>query len=162
LAIWGGCVVAARIGAEHTRRHAVEAVREAVLAKAQHDHSAWKALAGLRSRCASQNLNGVYGWLRDHRSVGARQVLQCVGQIKIGSSAQALGQTPNLRRNGKRSGATPVLSSSPTSKLQSSGASWMGSHGTAPCDIWHLQGACNQCRHPPLETADLFEGVLSL
>jgi hypothetical protein len=74
---------------------------------------------------------------------GARQILQCVGQIKIGSSAQALYQIPKFRRHGKHNGATPVLSSSPTSNSQSSGASWMGSHGTAPHDIFHLEGACN-------------------
>jgi hypothetical protein len=65
-----------------------------------------------------------------YQLVGARQILQCVGQIKIGSSAQALYQTPNFRRHGKPKGRMPVLSSSPTSKSQSSGASWMGSHGT--------------------------------
>src|SRR6478672_4893717 len=63
-----------------------------------------------------------------YQLVGARQILQCVGQIKIGSSAQALYQTPNFRRHGKPSGIMPVLSSSPTSKSQSSGASWIGSH----------------------------------
>ncbi len=75
---------------------------------------------------------------------GARQLLQCVGQIKIGSSAQALYQTPNFRRHGKPNGIMPVFSSSPTSKSQSSGASWMGSHGTAPRNILKsLEGACN-------------------
>jgi hypothetical protein len=66
---------------------------------------------------------------------GARQILQCVGQIKIGSSAQALYQTPNFRRHGKPNGIMPVLSSSPTSKSQSSGASSIGSHGTARRNI---------------------------
>src|SRR6266446_7202619 len=66
-----------------------------------------------------------------YQLVGARQILQCVGQIKIGSSAQALYQTPNFRRHGKRNGIMPVLSSAPTSKSQSSGASWIGSHRTA-------------------------------
>jgi hypothetical protein len=70
-----------------------------------------------------------------YKLVGARQTLQWVGQIKIGSSAQALCQTPNFRRHGKRSGTMPVLSSSPTSKSQFSGASWMGSHFTALHDI---------------------------
>jgi hypothetical protein len=43
----------------------------------------------------------------DYQLAGARQTLQCVGEIKIGSSAQALYQTPDFRRHGKRSGATP-------------------------------------------------------
>jgi hypothetical protein len=42
--------------------------------------------------------------------VGARQIIQCVGQIKIGSSAQALYQTPNFRRHGKPNGIMPVWS----------------------------------------------------
>jgi hypothetical protein len=76
--------------------------------------------------------------------VGARQILQCVGQIKIGSSAQALYQTPNFRRHGKPNGMMPVLSSSPTSKTQSSGASRIGSHRRARHDIPEsLEGACN-------------------
>src|SRR5260370_8666344 len=58
-----------------------------------------------------------------YQLVGARQILQCVGQIKIGSSAQALYQTPSFRRHGKPNGIMPVLSSSPTSRSQSSGAS---------------------------------------
>src|ERR1700676_869156 len=70
-----------------------------------------------------------------YQLVGARQILQCVGQIKIGSSAQALYQTPNFRRHGNLNGIMPILSSSPTSKTQSSGASWMGSHGTARHNI---------------------------
>ena len=95
----------------------------------------------------------------DYQLVGARQILQCVGQIKIGSSAQALYQTPNFQRHEKRSGATRVLSSSPTSKSQSSGASRMGSHSVAPHDIQHLEGACNQRSHPPLEATDLSERI---
>jgi hypothetical protein len=75
-------------------------------------------------------LDGARGVAND-QLVGARQILQCVGKIKIGSSAQALYQTPNFRRQGKRNDTMPVLSSSPTSKSQSSGASWIGSHGTA-------------------------------
>jgi hypothetical protein len=58
-----------------------------------------------------------------YQFVGARQILQCVGQIKIGSSAQALYQIPDLRRHGKPNGLIPILSTSPTSKSQSSGAS---------------------------------------
>src|SRR5258708_38298409 len=61
-----------------------------------------------------------------YQLVGARQILQCVGQIKIGSSAQALYQTPSFRRHGKPNGIMPVLSSSPTSRSQSSGASSRG------------------------------------
>jgi transposase-like protein len=56
----------------------------------------------------------------------ARQILQCVGKIKIGSSAHALYQTPNFRRHGKPNGIMPVLSNSPTSKSQSSGAELRG------------------------------------
>src|SRR5580693_6357339 len=63
-----------------------------------------------------------------YQFVGSRQVLQCVGQIKTGSSAHTLHQTPDFRRHGKRHGIMPVLSTSPTSKSQSSGASWIGSH----------------------------------
>ena len=70
-----------------------------------------------------------------HQLVGARQILQCVGKIKIGSSAQALYHPPNFRRQGKPNGIMPVLSSSPTSKSQSSGASWIGSHRRARHDI---------------------------
>ena len=70
-----------------------------------------------------------------YQLVGARQILQCVGQIKIGSSAQALYQTPNFQRHGKRNGIMPVSSISPTSKSQSSGASWIGSHRRARHDI---------------------------
>jgi hypothetical protein len=66
-----------------------------------------------------------------YQLVGARQILQCVGQIKIGSSAQTLYQTPNFRRHGKPNGIMPIFSSSPTSKSQSSGASWIGRHGAA-------------------------------
>ena len=75
-----------------------------------------------------------------YQLVGARQILQCVGQIKIGSSAQALYQTPNFRRHGKPNGIMPVLSSSPTSKTQSSGASWIGSHRRARHDIAEPKG----------------------
>ena len=79
-----------------------------------------------------------------YQLVGARQILQCVGQIKIGSSAQALYQTPNFRRHGKPNGIMPVLSSSPTSKTQSSGASWIGSHRRARHDIPEsLKSACD-------------------
>ena len=79
-----------------------------------------------------------------YQLVGARQILQCVGQIKIGSSAQALYQTPNFRRHGNPNGITPVLPSSPTSKSQSSGASWIGSHRRARHDIPEsLKSACN-------------------
>ena len=79
-----------------------------------------------------------------YQLVGARQILQCVGQIKIGSSAQALYQTPNFRRHGKPNGIMPVLSSSPTSKTQSSGASWIGSHRRARHDIPEsLESACD-------------------
>jgi hypothetical protein len=63
-----------------------------------------------------------------YQFVGSRQVLQCVGQIKTGSSAHTLYQTPDFRRHGKPHGIMPVLSTSPTSKSQSSGASWIGSH----------------------------------
>ena len=66
---------------------------------------------------------------------------------------------PNFQRHEKRSGATRVLSSSPTSKSQSSGASRMGSHSVAPHDIQHLEGACNQRSHPPLEATDLSERI---
>jgi hypothetical protein len=90
----------------------------------------------------------------DYQFGGVRQTLQCVGQIKIGSSVQVLYQTPNFRRHGKHSGATPALSSSPTSKSQSSGASWMGNH-----DISHLEGARNQCGHSSLKTTDLSERI---
>ena len=79
-----------------------------------------------------------------HQLVGARQILQCVGKIKIGSSAHALYQPPNFRRHGKPSGIMPVLSSSPTSKTQSSGASWIGSHRRARHDInASLKSACD-------------------
>src|SRR5437588_793286 len=37
-----------------------------------------------------------------YQLVGARQILQCVGQIKIGASAQALYQTPYFRRQNPR------------------------------------------------------------
>src|SRR6266850_4123217 len=70
-----------------------------------------------------------------YQLVGARQILQGVGKIKIGSSAQALYHPPNFRRHGKPNGIMPVLSSSPTSKSQSSGASWIGSHRRARHDI---------------------------
>jgi hypothetical protein len=63
-----------------------------------------------------------------YRFVGSRQVLQCVGQIKTGSSAHTLYHPPDFRRHGKPHGIMPVLSTSPTSKSQSSGASWIGSH----------------------------------
>ena len=63
-----------------------------------------------------------------YQFVGSRQVLQCVGQIKTGSSAHTLCQTPDFRRHGKPHGIMPVLLTSPTSKSQSSGASWIGSH----------------------------------
>src|SRR6267142_1593563 len=63
-----------------------------------------------------------------YQFVGSRQVLQCVGQIKTGSSAHTLCQTPDFRRHGKPRGIMPVLLTSPTSKSQSSGASWIGSH----------------------------------
>jgi hypothetical protein len=62
-----------------------------------------------------------------YQFVGSRQLLQCVGQIKTGSSAHTLYQTPDFRRHGKPHGIMPVLSTSPTSKSQSSGASWIGS-----------------------------------
>src|SRR5438105_14065138 len=79
-----------------------------------------------------------------YQLVGARQILQYVGQIKTGSSAQALYQTPNFRRHGKPNGIMPVLSSSPTSKTQSSGASWIGSHRRARHDIPEsLKSACD-------------------
>jgi len=63
-----------------------------------------------------------------YQFVGSRQVLQCVGQIKTGSSAHTLYQTPDFRRHGKPDGKMPVLSTSPTSKSQLSGASWIGNH----------------------------------
>ena len=47
--------------------------------------------------------------LLTYQLAGARQILQCVGQIKIGSSAQALYQTPNFRRHGKPNGIMPVF-----------------------------------------------------
>jgi hypothetical protein len=97
----------------------------------------------------------------NYQLVGARQTLQWVGQIKIGSSAQALYQTPNFRRHGKRSGTMPALSSSPTSKSQFSGASWMGSHFNSPTrHRLELEGACNKYGNPPLEVTDLSERVL--
>jgi hypothetical protein len=95
-----------------------------------------RALAGSRRRGRRQ--------MPTHKFVGSRQILQCVGQIKIGPSAQALYQTPNFRRHGNPNGITPVLPSSPTSKSQSSGASWIGSHRRARHDILEsLKGACN-------------------
>ena len=39
--------------------------------------------------------------LLTYQLVGARQILQCVGKIKIDSSAQALYHPPNFRRQGK-------------------------------------------------------------
>jgi hypothetical protein len=106
------------------------------------------------SRCGAQSAVLITGFhffkkgARPQKSayqlVGARQILQCVGKIKIGSSAQALYHPPNFRRQGKPNGITPVLSSSPTSKSQSSGASWIGSHRRARHDIPEsLKGACN-------------------
>jgi hypothetical protein len=90
----------------------------------------------LRSRCSPQK--------SAYQLVGARLILQCVGQIKIGSSVQALYQPPRFRRHGKPNGIMPVLPSSPTSKSQSSGASWIGSHRRARHDIPEsLKGACN-------------------
>jgi hypothetical protein len=81
-----------------------------------------------------------------YQLVSARQILQCVGQIKIGSSAQALYQLLNFRRHGKPNGIMPVLSSSPTSKSQSSGAvGSVGAFGVAAMakahelDVWIRQ-----------------------
>ena len=59
----------------------------------------------------------------------------------IGSS---IVPPPNFRRHGKPNGIMPVLSSSPTSKTQSSGASWIGSHRRARHDIPEsLESACD-------------------
>src|SRR5436190_19026742 len=72
-----------------------------------------------------------------YQLVGARQIFQCVGQIKIGSSAQALYQTPNFRRHGKPNGIMPVLSSSPTSKRNLPAR--VGSVATAEPDMTSLR-----------------------
>src|SRR5882724_4556926 len=78
-----------------------------------------------------------------YQLVGARQILQCVGQIKIGSSAQALYQTPNFRRHGKPNGIMPVLSSSPPPNRNLPAR--VGSVATAEPDTTSLslKGACN-------------------
>jgi class 3 adenylate cyclase len=51
--------------------------------------------------------------------------------IRPGHQLVGARQIPSLRRHGKPNGIIPVLSTSPTSKSQSSGASWIGSHRRA-------------------------------
>ena len=57
-----------------------------------------------------------------------RQDLQCVGWIRTGSPAHTLNQTPDIRRQGKLHGATPLLPATPISRSQFSSASSIGSH----------------------------------
>src|ERR1700730_17418534 len=62
------------------------------------------------------------------RSIYIRQDLQCVGWIRTGSPAHTLNQKPDTRRQENPHGATPLLSTTPISRSQFSGASSMGSH----------------------------------
>jgi len=91
-----------------------------------------------------------------------RQVLQCVGQINTGSLVQTLNQTSDFRRHGKLHVAMPVLLLSPTSRVQSSGASWMGNHCPDVERPNALGRASRECRDAPLEAFYLLEGTLAL
>jgi hypothetical protein len=74
--------------------------------------------------------------------VGLRQILQCVGQIRTGSFVQTLNQMSDLRRHGKLHGAMPTLLLSPSSRSQSSGASWIGSH-CPEIKSWRISAECH-------------------
>jgi hypothetical protein len=98
-----------------------------------------------------------------------RQVLQCVGQINTGSLVQTLNQTSDFRRHGKLHVAMPVLVLSPTSRAQSSGASWMGNHWLdveRPNGLGRSRRECRdaplEALYPLLEALYLLEGALAL
>jgi hypothetical protein len=92
---------------------------------------------------------------------GARQILQCVGQIKFGSSAQALYLQFSAAWKTQRHNAGLFKFANfqiAIFRRELDGLATAQRDATSRS----LEGACNQCRYPPLEATDLSERILPI